>query len=371
MRSRLALGSLGALIFVVTSPSFAFAATVTVPDTGLNIILPSDGSVYAVSTGSTFDQLDISGGTFTFTMTAGESVTITAPDSRDLVNNGGISYSCSSQTILTIPATGSIVVTVTPTIETTPLCSHKAKAPTPVLTTITLSPSTATLVVGKTSSQQLTPTTLDQLKNTIVPAALTWKSSNTAVATVNATGLVTPVAAGTATITVSSAGITSAPAVITVTPQSSSPVVATVKPTTPTTTPTVAPKKAPATTPPATTPLAHTATPSATPTNPAPAVTPSNTTTSTSVTAPKSSSANVVPTQVFTRTLSLGMSGNDVLQLQKLLLQQGFYPQGELTGYFGSSTKQAVIRFQLKYSLPATGIIDLKNRNILNKILTP
>lgn len=105
---------LGALVLAVIGPAAAFAANVTVPDAGLNLVLPSDGSVYAVQSGSTFDQVDVSGGTFTFTMTAGESVIITAPDNRTLTNNGGFNYNCGPQTTLTISASSSIVVTVTP-----------------------------------------------------------------------------------------------------------------------------------------------------------------------------------------------------------------------------------------------------------------
>jgi hypothetical protein len=72
------------------------------------------------------------------------------------------------------------------------------------------------LVVGG-PTQQLTATTRDQRGNPIT-ATLTWTSSNNAVATVSSTGLVTPVAPGTANISASSGSITSsAPSVITVT----------------------------------------------------------------------------------------------------------------------------------------------------------
>jgi len=83
-----------------------------------------------------------------------------------------------------------------------------------VLSTITISPTTASLTAGG-SAQQLTPTTLDQYGNPIT-ATLTWASSNTAVATVSSTGLVTPVSAGVANITASAGGITSLPCVVTV-----------------------------------------------------------------------------------------------------------------------------------------------------------
>ncbi|WP_337968096.1 Ig-like domain-containing protein [uncultured Flavobacterium sp.] len=65
------------------------------------------------------------------------------------------------------------------------------------VTGVTLSPTTATLLVGAT--QQLTPTVAPA---TATNKAVTYSSSNTAVATVNASGLITAVAAGSATITV-------------------------------------------------------------------------------------------------------------------------------------------------------------------------
>ena len=88
--------------------------------------------------------------------------------------------------------------------------------PVPVLTTINVSPLTATLNIAGT--QQLIGATLDQNSNPI-SASLIWTSSNPSVATVGSTtGLVTAVAAGTANIAAASGLITStAPAVITVT----------------------------------------------------------------------------------------------------------------------------------------------------------
>ena len=50
------------------------------------------------------------------------------------------------------------------------------------------------------------------------------------------------------------------------------------------------------------------------------------------------------------RTLQTGSTGDDVKALQELLLKEGVYPDGLVTGYFGNLTKQAVIRFQEKYA---------------------
>jgi len=81
------------------------------------------------------------------------------------------------------------------------------------VTGVTVSPTTATVVAGATT----------QLTATVSPSnatnkAVTWSSSNTAIATVNATGLVTAVTAGAATITVTTTdGAKTASCTVTVT----------------------------------------------------------------------------------------------------------------------------------------------------------
>jgi uncharacterized protein YjdB len=69
---------------------------------------------------------------------------------------------------------------------------------------VTVSPATASAQVGQTV--QLTATTKDAGGNTLSGRAVTWATSNAAVAGVNGNGLVTAVAAGAATITASSEG---------------------------------------------------------------------------------------------------------------------------------------------------------------------
>ena len=68
--------------------------------------------------------------------------------------------------------------------------------PTVPVTGVTVSPTTLTLEVGKTSTLTATVTPSNATDKTV-----TWKSSNTSVATVSSAGVVTGVAAGTATIT--------------------------------------------------------------------------------------------------------------------------------------------------------------------------
>src|SRR5258708_9247281 len=72
--------------------------------------------------------------------------------------------------------------------------------PTPVLTTLNMSASAATLSAKQTT--QLSVTTLDQNAQPIA-ATVMWMTSAGAVATVSSAGLVTAVAPGTATVTAS------------------------------------------------------------------------------------------------------------------------------------------------------------------------
>ena len=84
-------------------------------------------------------------------------------------------------------------------------------APKPV-TGVAVAPTTASLKVG--AEKQLTATvTPSDADNTTV----TWKSSNPSVATVDNSGKVKAIAAGTAQITATAGGVTSAPCVVTVT----------------------------------------------------------------------------------------------------------------------------------------------------------
>lgn len=58
----------------------------------------------------------------------------------------------------------------------------------------------------------------------------------------------------------------------------------------------------------------------------------------------------------LTKNLSLGSRGNDVKALQELLASDpALYPEGKITGYFGSKTRAAVIRFQEQYGIAKPG----------------
>src|SRR5207249_2039573 len=83
---------------------------------------------------------------------------------------------------------------------------------------VTVAPATASVNEGKTV--QLTATPKDANGAPLAGRAVTWVSSNTTVATVSASGLVTGKVAGTATITATSEGVSGTSAITVTTPGS-------------------------------------------------------------------------------------------------------------------------------------------------------
>ena len=80
----------------------------------------------------------------------------------------------------------------------------------------------------------------------------------------------------------------------------------------------------------------------------------------------------------FQSTLSVGSESNEVAELQRCLAKDpDLYPNGTVSGYFGPKTKEAVIKFQEKYSedvlapfglTEGTGTVREKTREKLNEI---
>lgn len=80
----------------------------------------------------------------------------------------------------------------------------------------------------------------------------------------------------------------------------------------------------------------------------------------------------------FESDLKTGSSGKEVEELQKCLAKDpDVYPSGEITGFFGNLTKEAVIKFQEKYKeeildpwgfKKGTGIVSKTTRKKLNEI---
>ncbi|KAM3106637.1 peptidoglycan-binding domain-containing protein [Phormidesmis sp. 146-33] len=64
------------------------------------------------------------------------------------------------------------------------------------------------------------------------------------------------------------------------------------------------------------------------------------------------------------RELTIGSSGSDVEDLQRRLSARGYF-EASPTGYYGSITRDAVLRFQAAQRLPQTGIADARTLNQL------
>ncbi|TBL75084.1 C40 family peptidase [Paenibacillus thalictri] len=69
-------------------------------------------------------------------------------------------------------------------------------------------------------------------------------------------------------------------------------------------------------------------------------------------------------------SLSQGMSGSQVTQLQTNLKLLQYFTYPNITGYFGSITAQAVKQLQKAYSLPETGEADAKTQDTIARALT-
>ncbi len=79
----------------------------------------------------------------------------------------------------------------------------------------------------------------------------------------------------------------------------------------------------------------------------------------------------------FTERLSKGDQGEEVRELQRCLLNEEVFPEGEITGYLDSETKEAVNRFQRKYEKEIlkphdfenpTGVVASSTRKKLNEL---
>jgi len=69
--------------------------------------------------------------------------------------------------------------------------------------------------------------------------------------------------------------------------------------------------------------------------------------------------------------LKEGMNDHDITKIQELLATDSdLYPEGLVTGYFGSLTRKALMRFQERHEIPASGRIDEDTRGLLEEYLS-
>lgn len=86
------------------------------------------------------------------------------------------------------------------------------------------------------------------------------------------------------------------------------------------------------------------------------------------ITSPESTSASTPPTPAFSTTAPrFGQRNSLVTKLQNLLKRQGYFPRYQRsTGYFGWTTRWAVIKYQKAKYLKISGIIDAATLTYLN-----
>src|SRR5213596_1878807 len=137
-------------------------------------------------------------------------LTATPEDSSGTALTGrAVTWATSNGAVATVSASGLVTgvaagsATITATSEGQSGTSALTVTNVPVAS-VTMSPAAATVTVGTTT--QLTATPKDANGTALSGRALTWATSNAAVATVSASGSVTGVAAGSATITATSEG---------------------------------------------------------------------------------------------------------------------------------------------------------------------
>ncbi len=133
-----------------------------------------------------------------------------------------ITWDGSDDNIATVSSNGRVTALSPGTMTVTATAGGKTGTATIVvidvpIASIELSPTTQSVVVGQTTPA-FTVVTKDAAGHVLTGRTVTFNSDNTAVATIDASGVATGVAAGTAQITASSEGITSNAATLTVDP---------------------------------------------------------------------------------------------------------------------------------------------------------
>lgn len=141
-------------------------------------------------------------GTYSDNSTADLTTQVTWTSSDDA--RATVSNIDGSRGLVTAVAAGGVTITATLATISGTLAINVVP---PVLETITVTPATAVVLQGSTLQLAASGRYSDN-SNSDITAMVTWTSSDTAVATVSATGLVTGVGAGTATITAALSGVT-------------------------------------------------------------------------------------------------------------------------------------------------------------------
>jgi uncharacterized protein YjdB len=136
----------------------------------------------------------------------------TMDSSGNVLTGRAVTWASANSAVATVSSTGRVTAVAAGTARITATSEGKSGSATVTITAPTPAPVASvsvTLAAGSLnpgSTTQATATTRDASNNVLTGRAIVWSSSNSAVATISATGLVTAVAAGTARITATSEG---------------------------------------------------------------------------------------------------------------------------------------------------------------------
>ncbi|MDD4985334.1 MAG: Ig-like domain-containing protein [Dehalococcoidales bacterium] len=212
-RLGLALAATVILVTAMAACGTTVTSTVTTTETTTTTVLPSQPTLTSIAvTPKSPDRVAV-GATQQFTVIG----TYSDSSTKDITTE--VSWASSDTAVATISATGLAAGVAEGTTNITATLSDVTSPevaltvmPVPTLSSIELAPqSLEELTVGATQQLTATGTYSDDSTKDITTEA-NWTSSDTAVATVSASGLVTAVAEGSAEITASLSG-TSSPAV--------------------------------------------------------------------------------------------------------------------------------------------------------------
>ncbi len=207
----------GTVTITASSEGTNGTATVTVtpaPVASVNVTPPTASVTVGQTTTLQAQTLDANGATLT-----GRAVTWSS-------SNTGVA-TVSNAGVVTGVAPGTATITATSEGKSGTATITVTAVP---VATVTVAPGTLPLQTGQTGN--LTATVRDAGNNVLTDRAVSWTSSNTAVATVAPNGTVTAVAVGTATITATSEGKTGTATVTVTAPPPAAVATVTVAPTT-------------------------------------------------------------------------------------------------------------------------------------------
>lgn len=229
-------GSLSATVSVTVTPVASTPTTPSNPSTPSNPTNPTTPTTPTTPSNPTnptnptspaaptVASVSVTPSSSAMTIGATAQLVAQARDAQGAAMSASVVWTSSNTSVATVSSTGVVtaVAAGTATIVATSgsisgsasvVVSAPAAPPAPVVVSVSVTPSTASINVGTTVHLSATP--LDILGN-VLANVVTFSSSSSAVATVAANGTVTGVAAGTATITATVGGV-SATATITVT----------------------------------------------------------------------------------------------------------------------------------------------------------